>query len=100
MPKKSWFVASLAIPQVLQVKFATEHNSGPDVSGGIKRILRISYSLISLSGDEDDWNLLPTKPQFLIGAKGRIFIIRSLQRIAKATRIDGASASSTTSAQI
>jgi hypothetical protein len=30
-----------------------------------------AHSLISLSGDEDDWNLLPTELQFLLKAGSR-----------------------------
>jgi hypothetical protein len=34
-------VVYLAIPRVIEAKFRTEHNRGPDVSGEIKRIFRI-----------------------------------------------------------
>lgn len=34
-------VVSLPIPRVIEAKFRTEHNRGPDVSGEIKRIFRI-----------------------------------------------------------
>ena len=34
-------VVSRAIPRVIEAKFRTEHNRGPDVSGEIKRIFRI-----------------------------------------------------------